>query len=557
MTQTIGDDRSPPKTTISSEKHPLFYRSFPSTAFPSPLFPFRTSVQSRSMSITKINSQKSMDHFEEKKIDISGWPRSSWLFHGCLTLPPPLLLLLATPSLHLIQAWCLLPFFRSERSCQKQKSAQGQAERERETAKQANTQTNLLRRRTTRSSRYGCDGMRRKKRALGRLRRFAFLTHVDLHWSPSSSPPPPPSSQEEEEGRSQSDGGAAEREEEAMRVDASVAQVLQVAKLRPIRAWCSLSSCPCPQQAQGGTGTLSLDSSGGGGGRLSLVVNEETFDGLGLPGRRRQAHPKKRKRGRRRGSGQGEYELSFSLHKADDVAGLERVMAYFSEPQHFLIASVPPVALRSLFPTYRSGETILRAQHKRQERDLLVPRQLLSESALGGVKEADAFVALVGLQSQGAQMPHLLADLSREQKKEEEEEEGVRGSPPPPSRTTTQQQVNDRSNNGLREGGRGRVASQKVLTESLRGAAISREAAGTVLERAASLVSSACNNSKNKNPAGMARWAIVSVSGYSSYPSSSSPCLPPSAAAAAAAAAFSFLSVSLLFLPGGRVHVVQ
>ena len=155
---------------------------------------------------------------------------------------------------------------------------------------------------------------------------------------------------------------------------------------------------------------------------MSLVVNEETFDGFGLPGRRRQAHPKKKKRkrrrGRRRGSGQGEYDLSFSLHKADDVAGLERVMAYFSEPQHFLIASVPPVALRSLFPTYRSGETILRAQHKRQERDLLVPRQLLSESALGDAKEADAFVALVGLQSQGAQMPNLLADLSREQKKE-------------------------------------------------------------------------------------------------------------------------------------------
>ena len=26
---------------------------------------------------------------------------------------------------------------------------------------------------------------------------------------------------------------------------------------------------------------------------MSLVVNEETFEGLGLPGRRRQAHPKK------------------------------------------------------------------------------------------------------------------------------------------------------------------------------------------------------------------------------------------------------------------------
>ena len=76
-----------------------------------------------------------MDHFKEEEEGRLILPLGQEAAALPWLLDPPLLLLLATPSLHLIQAWCF-PFFVSERSCQKQKSAQGQAERERQPNKQ-------------------------------------------------------------------------------------------------------------------------------------------------------------------------------------------------------------------------------------------------------------------------------------------------------------------------------------------------------------------------------------------------------------------------------------
>ena len=127
--ETIGHPRSPPKTTISSEKHPLFYRSFPSTRFPFTPFPVQnvrsiTFNEHYQNQFTKINGP--LQRKEEGRLILPLGQEAAalpWL------LDPPLLLL-ATPSLHFIQAWCLLPFFRSERSCQKQKSAQAERERD-------------------------------------------------------------------------------------------------------------------------------------------------------------------------------------------------------------------------------------------------------------------------------------------------------------------------------------------------------------------------------------------------------------------------------------------
>ena len=240
----------------------------------------------------------------------------------------------------------------------------------------------------------------RKRTLRGEAFRFACLTHVDLHCPTRALSPSSSSSSLPEEGLLCRD------EREVFRVDESLAQVLQVARLRPIRAWCSLSFLPLSRSSDPQDGALSLDSSSntsssssGVGGRLSLLLNRETFARLGLPGEKTKTKTKKNKnknKKRRRttttkegGAALGQadqplYEVHLSLHKQDDAASLARVMTVFSEPQSFLIESgneasprESTVSLRSALPTGCGGNESV---HKRFERDVLFPRGLLERS---------------------------------------------------------------------------------------------------------------------------------------------------------------------------------
>ena len=274
----------------------------------------------------------------------------------------------------------------------------------------------------------------RKRTLRGEAFRFACLTHVDLHCPTRALSPSSSSSSLPEEGLLCRD------EREVFRVDESLAQVLQVARLRPIRAWCSLSFLPLSRSSDPQDGALSLDSSSntsssssGVGGRLSLLLNRETFARLGLPGEKTKTKKNKNKNKKRRrttttkegGAALGQadqplYEVHLSLHKQDDAASLARVMTVFSEPQSFLIESVneaspreSTVSLRSALPTGCGGNESV---HKRFERDVLFPRGLLersiqrSQEGEAGVVDLDMFVALVSLQAQGARIPDPVMD---------------------------------------------------------------------------------------------------------------------------------------------------